>query len=1353
MAVINGTAGNDVIAGTTLDDIIDGGAGNDRINGGAGNDIIYGGLGADTLTGDAGNDILYGGDGNDGFFGGGGNDTLYGEAGDDNMFGDGGNDILYGGDGNDTLNGGTGDDTLYGGAGVNTLIGGGGNDTIVLELSSATLTAAMRSDLGTLQTWMAEQAAAAGSLAAQSAQTTGASLTLSALGVTVSLIEGVKVMLDGVEKPISFFLNQAPVANAAVAVSTQEDTAFTASIGATEPDGDTLSYSLAQGPAHGALALNAATGAYTYTPGANFNGADVFTVEVADGNGGLATQTITVGVAAVNDAPVAAAAVALATQEDVAVSGQVTATDVDGDSLAYSVGQGPAHGALALNAATGAYTYTPGANFNGADVFSVEVADGHGGLTTQTVTVGVTPVNDAPVAAAAVALATQEDVTVSGQVVASDVDGDSLAYAVGQGPVHGALALNAATGAYTYTPGANFSGSDVFSVEVADGNGGLTTQTVTVGVTPVNDAPVAAAAVALATQEDVAVSAQVVASDVDGDTVSYSLAQGPVHGALVLDAATGAYTYTPGANFNGSDVFSVEVAEGNGGLTTQTVTVGVTPVNDAPVAAAAVALATQEDVAVSGQVVASDVDGDTLGYSLAQGPAHGALALNAATGAYTYTPGANFNGPDVFSVEVADGHGGLTTQTVTVGVTPVNDAPVAAAAVALATQEDVTVSGQLVASDVDGDSLAYAVGQGPVHGALALNAATGAYTYTPGANFNGPDVFSVEVADGHGGLTTQTVTVGVTPVNDAPVAAAAVALATQEDVAVSGQVVASDVDGDTLGYSLAQGPVHGALALNAATGAYTYTATANYSGSDTFKITVADGHGGLFSQQISVAIGAVADTPTLTVANSLASAGITLNGTSGNNVLTGTIGDDFISGGDGDDTISGTGPVATKTVALSIGTALTDLDGSESISSIKITGVPSGATLSAGTHNTDGSWTLTQAQLSGLSVTSIAADFTLNVTATSHEAAGPTATASAALNVTFGYGTDSDTLDGGAGNDKIVGGAGNNMLIDGTGNDLVYGNGGDDTFLAGLGNDTYDGGTGYDTINVSLATQNTTVDLSRGTASGLGTDKLVSIEGIIGSASADTLTGSAADNRIEGGAGDDKISGGAGNDTLLGGAGNDQIEGGSGNDVIYDGAGNDTVNGGDGDDYIYAGTGQDNNVGGAGFDTLDYSSATNAISVDASKKTILGFTSDTMSEIEKVIGTAFDDNFVGGKSANFFDGGAGNDTFRGMGGADTFTGGAGNDTYDWLVKDVFSGGKFLGADMITDFGAGDTLDLHEFVKAFPSSPLDSVVHLTNSAQGTLVSVQIGTSFLDLVNLMGVHETSASHMLANGQILV
>ena len=157
--------------------------------------------------------------------------------------------------------------------------------------------------------------------------------------------------------------------------------------------------------------------------------------------------------------------------------------------------------------------------------------------------------------------------------------------------------------------------------------------------------------------------------------------------------------------------------------------------------------------------------------------------------------------------------------------------------------------------------------------------------------------------------------------------------------------------------------------------------------------------------------------------------------------------------------------------------------------------------------------------------------------------------------------------------------------------------------------------------------------------------------------------------------------------------------------------------------------------------------------IDASKKTIVGFTSDTVDGIEKFIGSAFNDTFKGGKASNFFDGGAGDDTFRGMGGADTYTGGTGDDTYNWFVKDILLGGSYLGADTITDFGGGDKLNLHEFVKAFPGAPIDSVVHLTDSAQGTLVSVKIGLTFLDLVNLQGVHETSASTMLAHGQILV
>ena len=490
MAVINGTAGNDVITGTTANDEIYGGAGNDRINGGAGDDIIYGGDGNDTLTGDAGNDTLYGGNGNDGFFGGGGNDTMYGEAGDDVMYGDAGNDVIYGGDGNDQLFGGTGDDILVGGSGTNILNGGAGNDTFVLEFTSETMTAAMRADLATLKQWFADQAAAAGSAAALAAQTSGPSLTLSALGVTISNIEQVKIFLDGVEKPLSSFLNVAPVAEADVSITTDEDVPFSGQIAATDADGDALAYAVQNAPSHGTLTLNASTGAYVYTPSANFHGSDSFKVTVTDPSGLQVVQTVAVGVTSVNNAPTAAANVSLTTDEDTVVAGTVVATDLDGDTLAYALQNAPSHGTLTLDASTGQYVYTPGANFNGSDSFRVAIADPSGASVVQTVTVGVAPVNDAvTVAQANVSFTTQEDKAVSGQVVATDIDGDTLSWSIDTAPSHGTVALDAATGKYIYTPTANYSGTDVFHVAVTDPSGTRALQRVELTISPVADQP------------------------------------------------------------------------------------------------------------------------------------------------------------------------------------------------------------------------------------------------------------------------------------------------------------------------------------------------------------------------------------------------------------------------------------------------------------------------------------------------------------------------------------------------------------------------------------------------------------------------------------------------------------------------------------------------------------------------------------------------------------------------------------------------------------------------------------------------------------------------------------------------
>jgi VCBS repeat-containing protein len=427
--------------------------------------------------------------------------------------------------------------------------------------------------------------------------------------------------------------------------------------------------------------------AWTYTPAANFNGADSFTVSVSDGNGGVTTATVNVGVTPANDAPVidptspgfdpVAGNYSVTTEEDTPVSGQVVGSDADGDALTYALGTGPVNGTVSVNA-NGSWTYTPAGDFNGADSFTVSVSDGNGGVTTVTVNVGVTPANDVPVidptspgfdpVAGNYSVTTEEDTPVSGQVVGSDADGDALTYALGTGPINGTVSVNA-NGSWTYTPAGDFNGADSFTVSVSDGNGGVTTATVNVGVTPINDVPVidtsspgfdpVAGNYSVTTEEDTAVSGQVVGSDADGDALTYALGTGPSNGTVSVNA-NGAWTYTPAGDFNGSDSFTVSVSDGNGGVTTATVNVGVTPANDAPVidpsspgfdpVAGNYSVTTEEDTAVSGQVVGSDADGDALTYALGTGPSNGTVSVNA-NGSWTYTPWRN--GADSFN----DGNG------------------------------------------------------------------------------------------------------------------------------------------------------------------------------------------------------------------------------------------------------------------------------------------------------------------------------------------------------------------------------------------------------------------------------------------------------------------------------------------------------------------------------------------------------------------------------------------------------------------------------------------------------------------------------------------------------------------------
>ncbi|KEA50941.1 hypothetical protein DT73_20550, partial [Mangrovibacter sp. MFB070] len=676
--------------------------------------------------------------------------------------------------------------------------------------------------------------------------------------ITYTLSDGNGGTVTGTVTITVTAVNDAPLAGTVAPQTTAEDTPVTVNVlaPATDPDGDTLAVSTASA-GHGTVVING-DGTVTYTPAANYNGSDVITYTISDGNGGTVTSTVTITVTAVNDAPLAGTVAPQTTAEDTPVTVNVLApaTDPDGDTLAVSTASAD-HGTVTING-DGTVTYTPAANYNGSDTITYTLSDGKGGTVTSTVAITVTAVNDAPLAGTVAPQTTAEDtpVTVNVLAPATDPDGDTLAVSTASAS-HGTVTING-DGTITYTPAANYNGSDTITYTLSDGNGGTVTSTIAITVTAVNDAPQAGTVAPQTTAEDTPLTINVLAaaSDPDGDTLSVTAATA-AHGSVVINP-DGTLTYTPNANYHGNDTLTWIVNDGHGGLVTGTAAIVVTAVNDAPVAGSGQATTSEgQPVILDLLSYGSDVDGDTLALA-SVAVSHGSVVLNP-DGTITYTPDAGFSGTDTVTWTVSDGQGGTSTGTLALVVTPINHPPVPGNGAAV-TQEDTPLTVDVLAgsSDPDGDALVV-VAASAAHGVVTINP-DGTITYTPNADYNGNDTVTWILADGQGGSATGSLTITVTPVNDNPVTGN-LSGTTAEDTPVTVNVLgaASDVDGDPLSVTTASAG-HGTVTINP-DGTLTYRPAPNFNGTDTLTWMVSDGKGGFASGSMAMVVTPVNDLP------------------------------------------------------------------------------------------------------------------------------------------------------------------------------------------------------------------------------------------------------------------------------------------------------------------------------------------------------------------------------------------------------------------------------------------------------------------------------------------------------------
>lgn len=658
--------------------------------------------------------------------------------------------------------------------------------------------------------------------------------------------------------------------------NTNEDQALVITAGGvlandSDIEGNLLTAVLVDQPLHGSLALDA-SGSFTYTPFANYFGADSFTYLAVDGLAESIVATVNLTVNSLNDGPVSVND-AYNVDEDSALSIPALTgllsndSDADSDPLTALVATLPQHGTLNLQA-DGSFVYTPNADYSGSDSFTYRVLDLIDLSGAATVSLTINPINDAPVAASnlyATVVDTPLVVSAVNGVLTNDTDIDSptLTAAVVSTTQFGSLVLNA-DGSFTYTPDTSFLGIDSFIYQASDGSilSGLTLVTISVSA-GANLLPIAADDV-FQLQEDGTLDLTagtaldgVLGNDTDADfpidpalQLTASLVSSPQHGTLVFQT-NGTFSYTPLADYFGTDTFTYLASDALAFSNVVTVTLNILAANDAP-ATVGDSYSLQEDTSLvvpAAGVLTNDTDVDLDGLLavLIDGPAHGNVSLNA-DGSFSYTPVANYSGPDSFTYRANDGT--VLGNVATVGLTVIgaNDVPLAVGDSYQVNEDAVLTvsqgSGVLFNdSDVDGNTLTVGVVAQPLNGTLSLSA-NGSFVYTPDANFNGTDTFTYQVSDGLSLSTVATVTIGVEAVNDGPTAAndGYTVAGTALVVNMADGVLANDVDPDldALTASLGTSPLNGQVNLNS-NGSFTYTPNDGFIGFDSFTYRANDG--------------------------------------------------------------------------------------------------------------------------------------------------------------------------------------------------------------------------------------------------------------------------------------------------------------------------------------------------------------------------------------------------------------------------------------------------------------------------------------------------------------------------------
>mgnify|MGYP002777018601 CR=1 FL=1 len=1056
-------------------------------------------------------------------------------------------------------------------------------------------------------------------------------------------------------------------------------------------------------------------------------------------------------------------------------------TDADGDTL--SVTNFTANNGTLANNNNGTWSFTPNTNYNGTVNLSYDVIDGKGGSTKATQSFTLAAVNDAPslTGTKATFTAGSQNTTYTIKQIDllagfTDVDGDTLSV-INLTANNGTLANNN-NGTWSFTAGANFTGTVNLSYEVTDGKGGNIPATQSFNIQAGgggNNPPVLSGTKATFTAgtEDIVYTIKQTDllagfTDADGDTLSVT--NFTANNGTLANNNNGTWSFTPNTNYNGTVNLSYDVIDGKGGSTKATQSFTLAAVNDAPSLTGTKATFTagsQNTTYTIKQIDLlagfTDAEGDTL--SVINLTASNGTLVDNKNGTWSFTPNANFTGTVNLSYEVTDGKSSNipATQSFAIDINNPDDTPRAISISDVAQVEGVNGSTNLgfTVSLNNASSQTVTVNYTTKDSTATTadndyTSASGTVTFNPGErqktvsiSINGdtksePDeTFEVKLSSAVNAIIADDTGVGTIRNDDSlPGVVGNINKTGDEDTTIGFTAAEfSSKFSETNNVSLAKIkvtslPNNGTLQLANSNVALNqeislsdlanirFIPLANWNGNTSFTWKGFDGvNYAIADAVVNLIVNPVNDAPFVNIPINNQSA--TVNGGLNFTFPADTFKDvDF-------------GSILTYSVTLANGNSLPSWlnfnPTTRSFVGIPTTSDIGNLTLLLKATDSSNASVVTPFNLTVQSSTGGGSDsdcFCVNLVHPNIDFLpgldqGPnlvSAINSGSDNRDILIGTNaSDQLTGFSGNDWITGLKGDDNIIGGTENETIYGGQGRDWILGEFGDDWISGDKGDDWIN-----------------SGVGNDTVYGRDGN------DFARGGKNEDLMFGDSGDDTLGGDKGNDTLFGGAddyGRDLLFGGEGNDLLSGNQGNDTLVGNEGNDTLRAGQNDDIAFGDAGDDVLYGDKGNDSLCGGDGNDTMYGGNHSDIPVVDNteedwLCGSKGNDLLFGDEGRDNLNGSDGEDTLYGGIDNDTLTGGTGNDRlYGDQGQDLLRGGQgsdFFGlrtnsgTDTILDFTDGEDL------LALRGGLTFSQLNLIDSNGTALIGVQNSSEILAIL---------------------